>query len=210
MYTYNYNASDGLGVFAGLGVLLIILAIIAGAIAITCYVLQGIALSDLAKKNGFDKPWFAWIPVANMYLLGKLGFEYYAPKDKRNSVFTWVLLGCSAASIVLSGDRLGWLATIAMIVFEVMALYYIFKVIKPQSATAYTVLSAIFGIGSIILFFNRKNFVPADGAPAPVQAAPAQAPAKEEKPAKGAKFCPNCGAEVKGNVNFCPKCGNKL
>ena len=203
MYTtYGYDGTDSLGLLAGLGIGLLILFIFLSIIVIVLYVFQAIALSDLAKKNGYERPWLAWIPIANNLLLGYLGFELYAPKERKSKTLTWIMVAASLTGSITSGD----LQTVGLAVasiFSIQALWNIFKFIKPESRKAYTALSAIFGIGGIILFFNRKNYIPANGAP--------KAPeAKEEKKEAKGKFCPSCGAEIKGNSNFCPKCGSKL
>ncbi len=197
------------GVLGGLAIFIVILALIILAIAIILYVFQSIALSQLAKKNNMANPWMAWIPVANMYLLGKMGFEMYAPKEKRNEVFTWVLLGCSAASILLSDTSISGLITLALTVFNTWAYYYIFNKINNKNCVLYTVLTAIFGLGGIFLYCNRKNFVAADDV-APVAKTVVNEEVKEEKTEEKAKFCPTCGEKVNKTSKFCGKCGTQL
>ncbi|MBZ4669212.1 MAG: hypothetical protein PWP07_1060 [Epulopiscium sp.] len=41
-------------------------------IFIVLYVLKSIGLFGMAKKAGIENSWLAWIPVADMYIMGKL------------------------------------------------------------------------------------------------------------------------------------------
>ena len=202
------ESMDLSGAFVGLGIFLIFIMLIFLGIFLILYILQSIALYKLAEKNNIANAWLAWIPIANMYLLGKLGFEVYAPDDKKNEVFTWVLLGCSAASWFFDG--LSGLASLAVIVFSTWAYYYIFNKINNKNAVLFTVLTAIFQIGGLILFFNRKNFV--SGTETIVNE-PVKETVKEENKEEATekpKYCAHCGNKVNKTSKFCSKCGSKL
>lgn len=54
--------ADILPVFFGLGVLLLFLAI-------PLYIYWALAYMTIAQKLKYKKPWLAWIPVANLFLL---------------------------------------------------------------------------------------------------------------------------------------------
>ena len=54
---------------AAMGVFIFVLL----GIVIAMYILSALALSTLAKNNGYaDKAFFAWLPFTNTYLLGLL------------------------------------------------------------------------------------------------------------------------------------------
>jgi len=61
-----------LGALAGLGVGLMT------TVLIGLYVYYALALSTIAKKLGYKKPWLAWIPVANVFLLPILAKKNWA------------------------------------------------------------------------------------------------------------------------------------
>ena len=185
--------------FTMLGALFLLIFLILVAFVVTLYIFQGIALQQLGKKNNIEYSWLAWVPVANSYLLGKLGFEIYAPKDKKNEVFTWILLGCSVVPFVF-GDVLGGFVSIASIVFTTWAYYYIFNKIDNKNCILFTVLTAIFSIGPVLLFFNRKKIVSADSN---VEEVKQQTESKE-------KFCSSCGNKLNLDSKFCSKCGSKI
>lgn len=197
------------GLFLGFGVFILILAILLLALVLVVYILQAIALYQLASKNNLKNAWLAWLPIGNMYLLGKLGFEVYAPKDSKNEVLMWVLFGCSIASIF--GSPLGDLGRIGVLVLSTWAYYYIFNKINNRSCVLLTILTAIFRIGGIILFFNRKNFTnESEVSAAKVKEEPIKEEQKKEEVEDRPKYCSNCGNKVNKTSKFCSKCGNKL
>ena len=50
---------------------------------LTGYVLQGLGMYRIAERRGIHKPWLAWIPVANSWLLGSISDHYqYVAKQK--------------------------------------------------------------------------------------------------------------------------------
>ncbi len=65
------DISIGTSVF---GVLLLVLIIGAVALLISAavYVIQAIAVMRMAKMLDVEKPWFAWIPIAQGYLMGQI------------------------------------------------------------------------------------------------------------------------------------------
>ncbi len=60
---YRYEAEGGLA----LGIILLIFAIIVAFYVLYCWLLYRIG-----KKMGYDKNWMAWVPIAQMYMLGEL------------------------------------------------------------------------------------------------------------------------------------------
>lgn len=216
MYNYNdvFNQLEGMdfsGALVGLGIFIFVFALIVLAIAIVVYVLQSIALYKLANKNSISNAWLAWIPIGNMYILGKLGFEVYADEDKKNEIFTWVLLGCSAASFLLDG--LSGIAGLGVLVFSVWSYYYIFNKINNNNAVLFTVLSAIFQIGGVILFFNRNRFTTEEQVVVKEEVKKEKTTSKKEETSETqekAKYCAYCGNKVTKTSKFCSKCGNKL
>lgn len=182
----------------GLGTFLVVLVLIVLAFLIVVYVLQAIGLMRLAKKHDLPNPWLAWIPVGCMYLLGKLGFEVYAPENKKNETFTWILFSLSAATLLLSDSGMSYLIEIALTVFVTWAYYNIFAKINPKNSVIFTILTAIFNIGGVILFFNTKKVLNENVSN------------EETKNVEKPKFCPNCGNKLNKDSKFCGKCGQQL
>ena len=66
------------------------------------YVLTALALQTLAQRRGLNKPWLAWVPVLNIWLVGSLSDQYrYVVKGENKSKRKW-LLGLRMISSVLT------------------------------------------------------------------------------------------------------------
>lgn len=88
-------------------------------LSIAAYVLTALALYTLAQRRGLNRPWLAWIPVVNCWVLGSLSDQYRyvvkgEVKSKRkvllvlnilSTVIGMAMVGiCVAMVIGLAGD----------------------------------------------------------------------------------------------------------
>ena len=64
---YMYEEELAMGMLAWLAS-----AIPSVLLGIASYVLSSMAVYTIARRRGLRKPWLAWIPVANVWLLGSL------------------------------------------------------------------------------------------------------------------------------------------
>lgn len=71
-------------------------------VGVATYVLTALALQTIAKRRGINHPWLAWIPVANVWLLGCIAdqFRYVAKGETRSR--RKVLLSLQIVQAVLS------------------------------------------------------------------------------------------------------------
>ena len=88
-------------------VYMITVSAVALIFAVISYIFQGIGMSTIAKRRRIHRPWLAWVPVANMWLLGCISdqFRYvaYGENTRRRrkllirtiilQVATWVVCG---------------------------------------------------------------------------------------------------------------------
>ncbi len=74
-----------------------------GLFGIAAYILTAIAIYTAASRRNLDKPWLAWIPVINIWLLGSLSDQYqYVVKGENKSKRKWlIILSILKASMVL-------------------------------------------------------------------------------------------------------------
>ena len=77
-------------------------------IMIITFSLTGIAYYSLANKRNISKPWIAWIPVAQMYIVGKTSDNINAKYNKETHHGRWTLT-----------------FTIVYMVFSVIAIFFI-------------------------------------------------------------------------------------
>ena len=63
-----------------------------GLFSIATYILTSLALYAIASRRGLRKPWLAWIPVINCWLLGSISAQYqYVVKGENKSKRKWLL-----------------------------------------------------------------------------------------------------------------------
>ena len=80
-----------------------------GLFGIAVYILTALAVYTMARRRCLRKPWLAWVPVFNVWLLGSLADQYqYVVKREEKSKRKW-LLGQSVAQLLL------WIAVIVLV-----------------------------------------------------------------------------------------------
>jgi uncharacterized membrane protein YciS (DUF1049 family) len=88
----NFLTGSALGALFGVAIILGIL------ISIAFYIYFALAWQTIAKKLKYDKPWLAWIPIANIAMILQLGNFHWA----------WIFL--------ILVPILGWIALVVLIV----------------------------------------------------------------------------------------------
>ncbi len=91
---------------------------------IAAYVLTALAIYTIARRRGLRNPWLAWVPVANVWLLGSLSDQYqYVVRGENKSKRKW-LLGLSILRCALT------MAVVVLgmgMVFTVLTGYYSYE-----------------------------------------------------------------------------------
>lgn len=115
-----------------------------GLIGIAAYVFTAFALYTLATNRGLSKPWLAWIPVVNVWILGSLSDQYrYVVKNQEKSKRK-VLVVLSACQLALR---------IVVLIFAVVVMgVSIFGAMSPVSN--YELMNRLKGplIGALVAF----------------------------------------------------------
>lgn len=87
-YSYMYEEEMLLGILSGL-----LTSVPSLLLSIATYVLSSLAIYTIAQRRGLSKPWLAWIPVVNCWLLGSLSDQYrYVVKGENKSKRKWLLI----------------------------------------------------------------------------------------------------------------------
>ena len=83
---------------------------------IAAYILTSLAIYTISRRRGLKKPWLAWIPVINCWLVGSLSDQYqYVVKGENKNKRKW-LIGLSILQLALG------LAFAVLVLFTVGAL----------------------------------------------------------------------------------------
>ena len=75
-----------------------------GLFNIAAYVLTSMAIYTVSRRRGLSKPWLAWVPVVNCWLLGSLSDQYqYVVKGKNTSRRKWLLVLNILKNLLVAG-----------------------------------------------------------------------------------------------------------
>lgn len=71
-------------------------------LGVLVYILQALALYTIAQRRGIKKPWLAWIPLVNVWILGSISdqYQYVVKRQVKNK--RKVLLGLNIAIAVIA------------------------------------------------------------------------------------------------------------
>lgn len=129
-----------MGVLAFLGALMIIWVIL----GIIAYILMAVGLYMMAKKQAIQYDWLAFIPIAQMYILGKLIknlklFNYDIP-----SIELVLPIGALIMAVLGRVPVLGFILCLAFAILFFAALYKLFTIYKPvENAKTMLVISIV-------------------------------------------------------------------
>ena len=177
-----FGTAESVGVAVFVIVYLVILLVALG-FGMVWYVLQSLGLYTIAERRGIRNPWLAWVPVANMWVLGSISDQYqYLTKGKiknrrRTLVALMILLvgtyiamivggilaafsGTETASILATvfGGLLCFAVAIALCIVAYMCYYDLFCSCEPGNAVLYLVLSIVISAAfPIVVFLCRKK-----------------------------------------------------
>ena len=163
------------------------IAMVAGIIALVCYIFRSIALYTMAKNRGIRNPWLAWLPVGGEWIAGSLSDQYRYVVHGQTTSRRIILLVLNLAPLAVSwlmnqipamaymtvqgepdfkaiGSILSAMElvisglNVAAFVFWQIALYDIYTSCDPKNNVLFLVLGIIFGITvPFFLFFNRNK-----------------------------------------------------
>ena len=110
-YSYAYE----IGEMIELGLLPVLFSSVPSmAFGIAVYVLTALAFYTVADRRGLKNPWLAWIPVANLWLLGSISDQYhYVVKGEFKSKRK-ILLVLGIASMVVGIVIFGLITSLAI------------------------------------------------------------------------------------------------
>ena len=134
-------------------------------IAVVLYLLFALGLYGLAKNEGTGNEWFAFIPILQLYIIGKILREikistYTIPQLELVlplAPIALMIVGAILGIIPLLGGLVTFLLNIAYAVFSIIVMYNFYKRYRGEKATLMTVLSVIlFFMGPIYVFNLRR------------------------------------------------------
>ena len=137
-------------------------------VSVAIYVFTALSLYTIAKRRGISAPWLAWVPVANLWVVGSISDQYRyltqgQMKHKRVTLLVWKCVSYAmiagvviSAFLVVAGESVGAIVTLLSLVFVMLALADVYASCDPQNAALYLVLSIFFRfLVPVFLFISR-------------------------------------------------------
>lgn len=134
------------------GILFFMIFLVLGAF-VGLYVLYSLGLYTLAKNEGLESAWLAWIPVVNRYLIGELtGDETWGMGNSK-----WVLCLGPFLCALLAPVFIGFILELAYIVYYFMTLYKLYEIYADKNKDLYIITSIIFRFLIPVWMFVIRN-----------------------------------------------------
>ena len=91
-----------------------------GLFGIAAYILTALAIYRISCRRGLNKPWLAWIPVLNCWLLGSLSDQYqYVVKGENKNKRKWLLSLNIVKAVLISSVAVLGIVTAWGIIFSI-------------------------------------------------------------------------------------------
>jgi len=126
-------------------------------LGIVAYVFTSLGLMTLAKNKGIENAWLAWIPIANLYILGLIVESIKIGSWEIPQMELWLPVGVFGLGILGAIPVIGWICSIASIVFVGFTLHKLFSKYRPSQAVLFTVLSIVLGLFWVFVFVIRND-----------------------------------------------------
>jgi hypothetical protein len=151
-----FNDYGGFGSFGALAIFGAIFGIIFFLIAVAFYIFFSLALYKLAQRRGIEMAWLAWIPIAQMYIIGlmvkKLNVSSFEI-PKLEIVLPAAMLGAWILGLI---PFIGFIFNLAFIALLLITLYNLYNQYAPEKAMTYTLLS-ILGVTIPFLLYGFRD-----------------------------------------------------
>lgn len=145
--------------FIGMGSIVLVIAIIIAVII--AYFLSAISLMKLAQRDGIEEAWLAWVPIGNLYIIGKL-IKTIDFQDQSYPNAEFILPGALIAGMVLhSMPLIGSLINLAVSLLLFYGFFLLYKRYAPAKVMKYMIITILVPIlGSSLVLYRIKNYEP--------------------------------------------------
>lgn len=143
----------------GMGSIMLVVAII--IVGIIGYFLSAISLMKLAQRDGIEEAWLAWVPIGNLYIIGKLIKTIdFGDNSYPNAEF--ILPGGLIAGMVLhSMPLIGSLINLAASLVVLYGFFLLYKRYAPDKVMKYMIITILVPIiGASLVLYRIKDYEP--------------------------------------------------
>jgi hypothetical protein len=141
-------------------ILITLLIIISSIVGVVLYVLMSLGLYRLSTNAGIDYAWLSWVPIGNLYILGRLLDSVQFSSFEIPNLYI-VLPVAFVVNLIFEGVAIiGPVLFILMYILMIICEYNLFCRYRNDKAVLYTVLGAIFFFLVPIFIFIIRNDSP--------------------------------------------------
>ena len=90
----------GGSILTGILMFYLIILLVGLTVAVVNYIFRGIGMYNMAKREGMDYPWLAFVPFARTYLQGELGGTVHLKNKQIKNPGIWLIVLPFISSIV--------------------------------------------------------------------------------------------------------------
>lgn len=90
----------GGSIMTGILMIYLIILLVGLVVSVTNYIFRGIGMYHMAKREGMDYPWLAFVPFARTYLQGELGGTVHLKNKQIKNPGIWLIVLPFISSIV--------------------------------------------------------------------------------------------------------------
>ena len=131
-------------------------------LSVACYVLEALSLYTIAQRRGIRKPWLAWIPVVNVWIVGSISDQYQYVVNRRIQNRRKVLLGlATACGVTFLGYTVCLLGVAGRALMNeadgLMVAWLLFAMLFVLAAFAIVVTYAVFAFISLYYVYKSCN-----------------------------------------------------
>ncbi len=148
--------TEGMMVDESIIAIILIFGLIALLIGIISYIVVAYSYMVMANNSGIENSWLAWIPLANLWIIGELVSERL--NNKGGLIYLLVTLANTV--IFLFIPIIGILSGIAFLIFTIYIYYLVFKKFS-NNPILHTIFSFIIPLYVVIVLFVIRNNRPA-------------------------------------------------
>lgn len=127
--------------------------------SIIFYLIFAYSLYMMAKKRNMEIPWLAWIPIANMYLVGKMVGDVKIFSLNLNNMEIILPLAFALFVGLAYVPLVGFILSAMGLLVLVVAFHKLYETFDRENAFILTILTAILPVIAtpIIMFVNRDK-----------------------------------------------------
>lgn len=144
-YSYEVPNTNGDAVAVTILMIYLVILLVWGIISLGGYILKGIGMYTIAKRQGMEYPWLAYVPFARAYLQGELGGEIALKEKKIQNPGIWLL----ALPFIH-----GAIFFIFYIVLWVVGMGAMFSMTNYYNGPGVGTVIALIVVGGVFLVFN--------------------------------------------------------